>query len=78
MVFDPLKPLKIPYKLHLLSANRILITLVPSKVGMYRVYLAYKNIPINGKTNIYCVCLSTDAREKKQISIEMLKEKWEL
>ncbi|CAF1398822.1 unnamed protein product [Adineta steineri] len=45
MVFDPLKPLKIPYQIQPLSTNRIQITIIPAKIGTYRIYLAYKNIP---------------------------------
>ncbi|CAF3856128.1 unnamed protein product [Rotaria sordida] len=55
MIYDPLKPIRIPCQIQNLSKNRIRISFLPSKIGTYKIYIAYRNIPINGKC-IYLLC----------------------
>ncbi|CAF3728092.1 unnamed protein product [Rotaria sp. Silwood1] len=43
------EPILIPIQIHPLPSNHIRVSLYPFKVGIYRIYLAYRNIPINGK-----------------------------
>ncbi|CAF3195269.1 unnamed protein product [Rotaria sp. Silwood2] len=43
------EPTLIPIQIHPLPSNHIRISLFPLKVGIYRIYIAYRNIPINGK-----------------------------
>jgi len=43
------QPVLIPIKIQSLPSNHIRISLSPSKIGIYRIYIAYRNIPINGK-----------------------------
>lgn len=42
------QPVLIPIQIQPLPSNRIRISLSPSKIGTYRIYIAYRNIPING------------------------------
>ncbi|CAM4749067.1 unnamed protein product [Rotaria magnacalcarata] len=48
MIYDQLKPIQIPCQLQSLAKNRCKISFSPSKIGTYRIYLAYRNIPVNG------------------------------
>ncbi|CAF3378932.1 unnamed protein product [Rotaria socialis] len=48
MIYNQLKPIQIPCQLQSLTKNRCRISFSPSKIGTYRIYLAYRNIPING------------------------------
>jgi hypothetical protein len=54
MVFDPLKPLKLAHQTLSLATNRVQISISPPKIGTYRVYIAYRNLPINGKEYLLC------------------------
>jgi hypothetical protein len=49
MVYYQLKPIRISYKITYLSKTRVQISLIPLKIGTYRIYFAYRNFPINGK-----------------------------
>ncbi|CAF3702812.1 unnamed protein product, partial [Rotaria sp. Silwood1] len=49
MIYDQLKPIKIPCQIQTLSINRRRISFLPNKIGTYKIYIAYRNIPINGK-----------------------------
>lgn len=46
------QPILIPIQIKPLPSNHISIELSPSKVGTYRIYIAYRNIPINGKLSL--------------------------
>jgi hypothetical protein len=43
------QPVLTPIQIHPLPSNHIRISLSPSKIGTYRIYLAYRNLPIKGK-----------------------------
>jgi hypothetical protein len=77
MVYYQSKPIRISYKIQSLTQTRIRVSFQPLKIGTYRIYLAYRNFPINGKYDLLY-------REKKILqknperdffSIEMLKKK---
>jgi hypothetical protein len=77
MVYYQSKPIRISYKIQSLTQTRIRVSFQPLKIGTYRIYLAYRNFPINGKYDLLY-------REKKNLTeksgeilflIEMLKKK---
>ncbi len=43
------QPILIPIQIQPLPANHLRISLSPFKIGTYRIYIAYRNIPINGR-----------------------------
>ena len=43
------EPILIPIQIKSPSSNHIHISLYPPKIGTYRIYMAYRNIPINGE-----------------------------
>ncbi|CAF4341280.1 unnamed protein product, partial [Rotaria socialis] len=43
------EPTTMPIQIHPLPSNHMRIALSPSKVGNYRVYVGYRNLPVNGK-----------------------------
>ncbi|CAF1412638.1 unnamed protein product, partial [Rotaria sordida] len=43
------EPILIPIQIQPLPSNHIRMSLSPLKVGTYRIYVAYRNIPVNGK-----------------------------
>jgi hypothetical protein len=49
------QPILIPIKIQSLPSNRIRISLSPSNIGIYRIYIAYRNIPINGKLSLLLI-----------------------
>jgi hypothetical protein len=49
MIYDPFKPLRIPIQIQSLSATRVRISFIPPKIGIYRIYIAYRSIPLNGR-----------------------------
>jgi hypothetical protein len=49
MIYYQLKPIRISYKIEYLSKTRVRFGFSPFKIGTYRIYLAYRNFPINGK-----------------------------
>jgi len=53
------QPILIPIKIQSLPSNRIRISLSPSTIGIYRIYIAYRNIPINGKLSLSINLIST-------------------
>jgi hypothetical protein len=44
------QPILIPIQIHPLPSNHIRISLSPRKIGKYRIYIAYRNIPINSRS----------------------------
>ncbi|CAF4663183.1 unnamed protein product, partial [Rotaria sp. Silwood2] len=54
MIYYQSKPIKIPCQIQSLSLNRIRISFLPVKIGTYQIYVAYRNIPINGKLYLLC------------------------
>jgi hypothetical protein len=49
------QPVLIPIKIQSLPSNHIRISLSPSQIGIYRIYIAYRNIPINGKLSLLLI-----------------------
>lgn len=49
------QPVLIPIQIQPHPSNHIRIALSPSKIGTYRVYIAYRNIPINGKLSLLSI-----------------------
>jgi hypothetical protein len=43
------QPVIIPIQIHPLPSNHIRISISPPKIGTYRIYTAYRNIPITGR-----------------------------
>lgn len=52
------QPIIIPIHVHPLPSNHIRISISPPKIGTYRIYTAYRNIPINGKRSAACLLVS--------------------
>lgn len=44
-----LQPILIPIQIRSLASNRMRLCFTPPQVGTYRIYIAYRNLPINGK-----------------------------
>ena len=55
MVYKQLKPIRIHYQIQCLSTNRIRTSFLPTNIGTYLIYIAYRNIPINGKQDLFFV-----------------------
>jgi hypothetical protein len=49
MVYYQSKPVRITYKIQSLTQTHIRVSFLPLKIGTYRIYLSYRNFPINGK-----------------------------
>jgi hypothetical protein len=47
---NQLRPSLIPIQIHSLPSNQMRISLSPPNIGTYRIYMAYRNLPINGKS----------------------------
>ena len=43
------QPIYMPIQIQPRPSNHIRIGLSPSKIGTYRIYIAYRNLPVNGK-----------------------------
>jgi hypothetical protein len=46
------QPIVIPIQIQPRPSNHIRISLSPSNIGTYRIYIAYRNIPINGRLSL--------------------------
>ena len=44
-----LQPILIPIQIRSLASNRMRLCFAPPQIGTYRIYIAYRNLPINGK-----------------------------
>lgn len=60
------QPISIPIEIQSRPGNHICISFTPPTIGIYRLYLAYRNLPVNGKLQSYnekkyiviiCLCL---------------------
>jgi hypothetical protein len=49
------QPALIPIQIQPLPSNHIRISLSPSQIGTYRIYIAYRNIPINGRLSLLSI-----------------------
>ena len=43
------QPILMPIQIQPRPSNHIRIALSPTKIGTYRIYVAYRNLPVNGK-----------------------------
>lgn len=51
------QPASVPLQIQPRPSNHIRISLSPAKLGTYRIYLAYRNIPINGRLSLLSIIL---------------------
>jgi hypothetical protein len=51
------QPIVIPIQIQPRPSNHIRISLSPSKIGTYRIYIAYRNIPVNGRLSLLSITL---------------------
>jgi len=80
------QPILIPIQIQPLPSNHMRISLSPSKIGTYRIYIAYRNIPINGRLSLLSIKILThirrrdfDASNKNVISLDhLIKQKKEI
>ena len=43
------QPIFVPIQVHPMPSNRMRISLSPPNIGAYRIYIAYRNLPVGGK-----------------------------
>lgn len=60
------EPTSIPIQIHPLPSNHMRISLFPSKVGTYRIYVAYRNLPINGKWSLWLFIFNSAINENDE------------
>ena len=46
---NQLQPIFVPIQVHPMPSNRMRISLSPPNIGTYRIYIAYRNLPVGGK-----------------------------
>jgi len=51
MIFSDSQPARLTYKIQLIAPNRLKISFSPLHIGKYQIYLAHRNLPVNGKLN---------------------------
>lgn len=59
----PFQPIYMPIQIQPRPSNHIRIGLSPTKIGTYRIYIAYRNLPVNGKLSCQSIRLEINMFE---------------